>query len=59
MESTPDSGTDADNDEMPRLGEIPEEDMPSTSEQPETQGEDPVTAELGEQGEGDLSPEDV
>ena len=27
--------------------------------QPETQGEDPVIAELGEDGEGDLAPEDV
>ncbi|MCR2812466.1 hypothetical protein NQ166_02680 [Microbacterium sp. zg.Y1090] len=27
--------------------------------QPETQGEDPVVAELGEDGEGDLSPEDL
>lgn len=27
--------------------------------QPETQGEDPVVAELGEDGEGDLAPEDL
>lgn len=27
--------------------------------QPETQGEDPVYAELGEEGQGDLAPEDV
>lgn len=27
--------------------------------QPETQGEDPAIAELGEDGEGDLAPEDV
>ncbi|MFF2633026.1 hypothetical protein ACFVR6_09135 [Microbacterium sp. NPDC058021] len=27
--------------------------------QPETQGEDPLIAELGEEGEGDLAPEDV
>ncbi|MCR2783652.1 MULTISPECIES: hypothetical protein [unclassified Microbacterium] len=27
--------------------------------QPETQGQDPVIAELGEDGEGDLAPEDI
>jgi hypothetical protein len=27
--------------------------------QPESQGDDPVVAELGEEGEGDLSPEDI
>jgi len=27
--------------------------------QPETQGDDPVIAELGEDGEGDLAPEDI
>ncbi|WP_405373700.1 MULTISPECIES: hypothetical protein [unclassified Microbacterium] len=26
---------------------------------PETQGDDPIIAELGEDGEGDLAPEDV
>ena len=31
---------------------------PSDAEQPETQGDDPVEAELGEDGQGDLAPED-
>lgn len=39
--------------------EIPAEDLPAPEVQPETQGADPVIAELGEEGEGDLSPEDV
>lgn len=39
--------------------EIPDDDLPASVEQPETQGEDPVSAELGEQGQGDLAPEDL
>ncbi|KAA9089854.1 sugar ABC transporter ATPase [Microbacterium radiodurans] len=39
--------------------EIPAEDLPVSRVQPETQGEDPVVAELGEEGEGDLGPEDL
>ncbi|GAA1154177.1 hypothetical protein MOX01_02390 [Microbacterium oxydans] len=31
---------------------------PTEGEQPETQGEDPIEAELGEEGQGDLTPED-
>lgn len=38
--------------------EIPLEDLPTETMQPETQGEDPVTAALGEEGQGDLAPED-
>lgn len=37
--------------------EIPAEDLPSAYEQPETQGDDPVIAELGEDGEGDIDDE--
>ena len=33
--------------------------MPGTTLQPETQGDDPLIAELGEDGDGDLSPEDL
>lgn len=36
-----------------------EETYPATGVQPESQGQDPVIAELGEDGEGDLSPEDL
>ena len=39
--------------------EIPAEDLPGRSEQPETQGVDPTLAELGEEGQGDLAPEDL
>lgn len=39
--------------------EIPEEDLPDEEEQPESQGEDPLLVELGEEGEGDVSPSDV
>lgn len=37
----------------------PEETYAATDIQPESQGEDPVVVELGEEGEGDLSPIDV
>ncbi len=36
-----------------------EETYAATDIQPESQGQDPVVAELGEEGEGDLSPEDL
>ncbi|WP_144796798.1 sugar ABC transporter ATPase [Microbacterium paludicola] len=39
--------------------EIPFEDIPAEGLLPETQDDDPVTAELGEDGQGDLSPEDL
>lgn len=31
----------------------------SDEAQPDTQGEDPLEAELGEEGQGDLAPEDL
>lgn len=42
---------------------VPEEDFsdgtfPSEDEQPETQGEDPLDAEIGEDGQGDLEADD-
>lgn len=37
--------------------EIPADDLPSDLAQPETQGGDPLIAELGEEGEGDISDE--
>ena len=39
--------------------EIPLTDLPSDQEQPESQGDEPVEAELGEEGQGDLAPEDL
>ncbi|MCK6066904.1 MULTISPECIES: sugar ABC transporter ATPase [Microbacterium] len=38
--------------------EIPAEDRVADWQQPETQGLDPEIADLGEEGEGDLAPED-
>ncbi len=42
-----------------RNDDVPSADLPGSTDQPETQGADPVVAELGEDGEGDLSPEDL
>lgn len=39
--------------------DIPQNDLPLDAEQPETQGLEPVEAELGEDGQGDLAPEDL
>lgn len=38
--------------------EVPRSDMPAGFLQPETQDLDPTIAELGEEGQGDLAPED-
>ncbi len=38
--------------------DIPADDLPGWAQQPETQGTDPVDAELGADGQGDLAPED-
>ncbi|CAH0171328.1 MULTISPECIES: hypothetical protein [unclassified Microbacterium] len=59
MESTPDAASDAGEDIRDVDDEIPEADLPSSAEQPETQGDDPVEAELGDEGQGDLAPEDL
>lgn len=39
--------------------EIPAADLPPSDAQPETQDADPAIADLGPDGEGDLSPEDL
>ena len=54
---TPDTNPTA--DAPSDIDEIPSSDLPDSTDQPETQGADPVVAELGEDGEGDLSPEDL
>ena len=52
--------TGRDPDEIPDPeDEIPFEDLHTAETQPETQDDAPVTAELGEDGQGDLSPEDL
>lgn len=40
------------------LDEISRDDLPADFRTPESQGEDPVLADLGEDGQGDLAPED-
>jgi hypothetical protein len=39
--------------------EIPSTDLPADLDQPDTQGGSPLAAELGPEGQGDLSPEDL
>jgi hypothetical protein len=53
------TATGDDPDEIPdEDDEIPSFDLPTEAEQPDTQGLDPVLADIGEEGEGDLSPND-
>lgn len=47
----------------PETPGVPENDptdgtFPTDTQQPDTQGDDPIDAEIGEDGQGDLSPED-
>lgn len=42
---------------IPRVGE-PDQTFPTDTAQPETQGDVPLEAELGDDGQGDLAPED-
>lgn len=39
--------------------DIPAADQPGAATEPETQGVDPLSAELGDDGQGDLAPEDL
>ena len=54
-----DTAADAEFDGLATAEPIDDESYPASQVQPESQGEDPVVAELGEDGEGDLSPEDI
>ncbi|GAA4197101.1 hypothetical protein GCM10022219_24490 [Microbacterium oryzae] len=55
-----DTATGADPDELASDEEqIPRIDQPGAGLQPESQADDPIIAELGEDGEGDLAPEDI
>lgn len=45
-------------DDVPWDEDVPLQDLPPEEAQPESQGEDPVTAALGDEGQGDLAPED-
>jgi hypothetical protein len=54
------TATGGDPDEIPSSDdEVPAEDLPGPGLQPESQGEDPTTADLGDDGQGDLGPGDV
>jgi len=54
------TATGRDPDEIPAADdEIPAEDLHGSASQPESQGEDPVVADMGDEGEGDLAPEDA
>lgn len=54
------TATGGDPDEIPdERDQIPAADLPGIGEQPETQGLSPLEAELGDEGEGDLAPEDL
>ncbi|WP_091488801.1 sugar ABC transporter ATPase [Microbacterium pygmaeum] len=56
----PVTNTGADPAEIPDDDdEIPAFDLPGATVLPETQGDDPLAAELGEDGQGDLAPEDL
>ncbi|APH43551.1 hypothetical protein BMW26_00200 [Microbacterium sp. 1.5R] len=43
---------------IPRVDDFSDGTFPTDTDQPETQGDDPVDAELGDDGQGDLAPED-
>lgn len=54
------TATGADPAEIPAPDDdIPAESLVTDAAQPETQGEEPIVAELGEDGEGDLGPADL
>ena len=56
----PATATGADPAEIPADDDgIPATDVRAGLDQPESQGESPLIADLGDEGEGDLSPEDV
>lgn len=54
------TATGRDPDEIPDPDdEVRADDLPGTAAQPESQGEDPVLADLGEDGQGDVGPGDL
>lgn len=55
-----DTATGADPAEIPDdAEEIPRDDLVPEEAQPESQGDSPLDVELGEDGQGDLAPEDL
>lgn len=60
LDAEAETQTGADPAEIPDIDDqIPASDLPSEEVQPDTQGEASITAELGEDGQGDLAPEDL
>lgn len=56
----PVTATGADPDELAAPDdEVPADDLPRSALQPESQGDDPLLAEIGEDGEGDLETGDI
>ena len=54
------TATGADPAEIPEDDDqIPASDLPGEALQPESQGDSPLEAELGDDGQGDLAPEDL
>ncbi|WP_159500506.1 hypothetical protein [Microbacterium sp. 18062] len=54
-----DTWNDATPEETPPAeGTIPPQDVPDEALLPDSQGEDPLAAEIGENGQGDVLPED-
>ena len=43
---------------IPQVDDFTDGTFPTNTDQPETQGEDALEAELGDDGQGDLAPED-
>ncbi|MEV4776621.1 hypothetical protein [Microbacterium sp. LWH12-1.2] len=43
---------------IPPVDDVTDDSFPTDQQQPETQGEEPLDAELGEDGRGDLAPGD-
>ncbi|GAA1853813.1 sugar ABC transporter ATPase [Microbacterium koreense] len=60
MSVGPSTATGADPAELPADDdEIPAQDLPGADEQPDSQGAAPLAVELGDDGQGDLAPEDL
>lgn len=60
MPADPPTATGADPAELPADDDdIPVQDLPGAGEQPDSQGAAPLAVDLGDDGQGDLAPEDL
>lgn len=55
----PETGDPFETSDTTQDEEISATDLPTEEEQPETQGADPVIAELGDEGQGDIAVNDL